>query len=70
MSCTECDNHERYVKDAEEALAQAAIELKRLDKMTYSEVYAFEMKALPLKQRLRQAKTSATRHRNKCTEAP
>jgi hypothetical protein len=69
MSCIDCENHHRWVSDAERALAETSAEIKRLDLMTYTQVYAFEQKARELKQAVTRAKSTYTRHRNKCPEA-
>lgn len=66
MSCAACEEHDRFVKQAEGAISFAAKKLKSLHLMTYSQVQQFEAETAPLRQALITAKSNRTRHRNKC----
>lgn len=69
MACTDCENHQRYVKDAEDLLNEAQRSVRRLDLLTYSQVAEADNKASMATQALAKAKRSQRAHRKKCAEA-
>lgn len=70
MSCVDCENHDRWVRDAEQAIIDAQQTIKnKLAMMNFNQVKEFDEQTRPLKSRLTAARTSRTKHRNKCQEA-